>query len=81
LSGEQSSLDLYPNPASDHVSFYWAKAAPLRLRLPDGKGRILREWFDRGTTVNVSLADVPAGAYLLEVSDGKVRKTGRLSRI
>ena len=77
-TGEAAILNLYPNPASDHVTFGWDRAAALRLRLLDASGRILREWYDRGTSVNISLADVPAGTYLLDVTDGKERMVGRL---
>lgn len=76
-----NGLSLYPNPAESWMQVQWPGAPQsgrLRWALRDATGRIV----DRGTSPSpqwkVDLEALPAGAYLLEVSDGVKRQAGRV---
>lgn len=67
-TGLVRELSVYPNPATEVVNF----ANPVAisgLRLLNAAGRPVRELHDQGTNGTLSLAGLPAGIYLLELTD------------
>jgi len=75
----QSNVIVYPNPATDFVSFSQV-ASGSRVVLTDIMGRIQRNVTLSGENSTVNVSDMPAGLYLYKlVSNGKVTATGKLA--
>lgn len=74
-------LSIYPNPMMDQVTLSWtdAQATVTEVRLYDAVGRLVREMAPSagGSSVTLSVTDLPAGGYILEgiTSKGTFRKT------
>ncbi len=71
LEGDASGFALYPNPADQSVYLRDSDAAAIDrrlVRLFDMQGRLLleREW--EGPTLQMDVAQLPAGAYLITVN-------------
>jgi len=67
-TGLATKLSVFPNPATEVINF----ANPVAisgLRLLNSAGRPLRELHDQGTNGTLSLAGLPSGIYLLELTD------------
>lgn len=72
----------WPNPASGHVEFRFrlVESAPVRLRVFDARGRLVRGWdgfadADRATVVpwdleSVDGRDLPSGTYFVSLETG-----------
>jgi len=61
-----TELLIYPNPAEDMVYIRNAGMPPaISIRLLDMQGRELRQW--QGNSTQISLREVPAGMYVLQV--------------
>lgn len=80
------SLSVAPNPARDlvRVAFDCPPGNAYQIRLLDLQGRLLRQRAGASLSGSVSetlsLHELAAGVYLLEVSDGVTRQTQRLVR-
>lgn len=65
----------YPNPTRGllHIEYQWAQNLTAEARLIDLSGRVLRSAPATGAAGNLSIntAGLPAGMYLLQLSDGK----------
>ncbi len=71
-----TELSIFPNPATDAINF----SNPLAvrgLRLLNSAGRSIRELNDQGTNGTLSLAGLPPGIYLLEITDINGERTTR----
>lgn len=62
-----ATFRLYPNPASAQVTAAFDSAAARTARLYDSNGKLLREWPVAALENRFSVADQPAGVYLLRV--------------
>ncbi|RMG63050.1 MAG: DUF1501 domain-containing protein [Bacteroidetes bacterium] len=80
---ELAKLEMYPNPSPDqvHLSLDWPRLQPAELRLysPDGKLVQRHEWrlFAGANQLNLSLADLPAGTYMVQILTGAGSRFGR----
>lgn len=63
-----SVVALYPNPATEYVTFSGAKA--FDYKIVDVKGQL----FKKGRTEDgiVSISDIPSGSYILQINKDKV---------
>ncbi len=71
----ESRLELFPNPAGDllYLSFTLPVSTEKEVRIYDNAGRLLQtEWLATGTgPFGVSLRNLPAGVYQLQVASGR----------
>ena len=69
--GKLEEVLLYPNPAQDAVALRipdeWAP--PYTFRILDNAGRHLRNNFSESKSVRLDIHDLPAGMYLIQMSD------------
>lgn len=64
----QSKVLIYPNPG--HETLNLSIESNSEVRLLDLHGRLVRTWYAAAGTNSWSVADVPTGTYLIEVSNG-----------
>ena len=75
---------LYPNPAREAVRLAWgpASAGPVRVTLRDALGRAVRSWTSEAVpgqfSPPLSLAGLPAGVYLCQLTGAGLTSTQRL---
>ena len=72
-SATRLAVDVFPNPASTHVAVRPVDAsddAPLRVRLIDPLGRVVRDETLGGGQLSLNLDGVARGAYLLRIRQG-----------
>lgn len=70
LTGEETpnGWAVHPNPASDMIYIHaQADMNVQQVRLTDMSGRLVRSWNKVNVMSGLSVSDVPAGLYLLEV--------------
>ncbi len=74
-------LQVTPNPARDllHIAVGGPADASASFELLDGVGRVLRAW--PATATDVSVADLPAGLYLLRYAGAARRATVRVQKL
>jgi hypothetical protein len=66
-----TNLQVYPNPAQDILNIKAADARPREVKLLDQTGRLIRKWSMYQANQTLSLQGLPAGIYLLQVSDSE----------
>lgn len=75
-------VDLFPNPTTDvlYIRFKDAILGDTEVRIFDLSGRVVTEKYfsQQGEQLSVSVADLPAGVYLVSVS---TKDTGAIQRI
>lgn len=71
-------FQLYPNPAHTEVALERASSAAADYRILDVSGRIQRQGRLLGNRHRLSIADLPAGWYLLQVMDAEGLQSRRL---
>lgn len=70
LGKEESSIAIFPNPAKDQLSisfeanYYETKV----IRVINLQGKVLLEKENRSNLIQLNLANLPSGAYLIEVN-------------
>jgi hypothetical protein len=76
---------VFPNPTQDQLQVRTVAqvgygSQPFRLELLSATGQVLRQWRDQslGTTIELSLADVPAGLYHLRFADATGQQMERV---
>ncbi|MBQ4356224.1 MAG: T9SS type A sorting domain-containing protein [Bacteroidales bacterium] len=79
------NIKVYPNPTSDAVQVEVERAAtdqPLRCRLFDMSGRLLRDFHEMDDTFSVNLSDYAAGFYFLQITtdDGSTRQVVKIAK-
>jgi len=81
-----SSFSIYPNPASDvaTISFDMRSASFVTITLDDVQGRLLKTLLDENLvagnhSIAVSIGDLPAGIYLLQLREGSLSVVRRLA--
>jgi PKD repeat protein len=65
---ESLQVNLFPNPAKEHISLQVQSAANLRVLALDGK-LVKQQALQTGTS-DVDVTQLPAGMYIFEISDG-----------
>lgn len=71
----------YPNPTTGQlfVQVQMEIGQGLQMTLLDGMGRSVREWFvGEQSTTELSIQELPAGLYFVQVSNGITRETIRV---
>ena len=63
------SYRISPNPAGDYLTIEHDTGAPLRLRLSDSMGRMLRSFEVNGERTQLSLEGLPGGWYFLKMEN------------
>lgn len=79
-----NSLILVPNPASDNVDITLKgtkTSGMFDVKIFDKYGKLLVQDKKSGPTFTVSVAGLPAGVYVVAVTDGDTKYTGNLSVI
>ncbi len=75
---EIPSLRVFPNPTSDEITIAFPTPVdqPVKIDLMDGTGRLIRTLTKnvQQQEVELSLADLPAGCYLLKVNEYQVHQ-------
>jgi hypothetical protein len=67
-----------PNPAHDRVDVQWTDPKAGELQLLDLTGKVLQSQTLRGLGTTLDVQDLPAGMYLLTLTQGGARATKRL---
>lgn len=76
-----AGLRAFPNPTQDHLTVQWTAAQVDRIELLDAQGRRLHQQAPGlAQAVDLSLADQPAGIYLLRIRAGEQISTLRVIR-
>lgn len=73
-----AGVQVYPAPATDHVTVHQATARPLALTLLDEVGRTVRQQAITQPTATISTEGLPRGIYLLRLSGEEGTRTTRL---
>ncbi|MEO0471925.1 MAG: T9SS type A sorting domain-containing protein [Bacteroidota bacterium] len=74
---DESRIRLFPNPAVDEIILQWVarEKADTRIQLLDGQGRRLRvqnlQTFTGQNQLRISVSDLPAGHYYLQMQVGE----------
>lgn len=70
---EDQGISIYPNPASDYIHLDCKSCAEATIHLLDNTGKIIREMdMKNELSVRISLAELPAGMYMVQI-----RKSGK----
>jgi hypothetical protein len=81
--GEDMWIEAYPNPTTGRVtlSVNMPVGAGLQAEVLDAMGRVaMREFLGDQTNLELDLNDVPAGMYLIQVTNGTEREVIRVMR-
>ncbi|MBK7937277.1 MAG: lamin tail domain-containing protein [Lewinellaceae bacterium] len=73
------AIRLWPNPARDAVFVRYHHNGEARIRLFDVLGKIVLEETMPGTEANLSLANLPAGIYRVEIRSGNNTSLSQLA--
>jgi hypothetical protein len=71
---QTSAISIYPNPAKDVLHLQLQNSSRnLQLRINDMYGRTVKTWSynNSGTSLQLNIADLPAGYYQLEILQEK----------
>ena len=71
-------VSIYPNPTSQNISLELPIHAEWTFRLMDTRGKILVESTERGNRSDLSLEELSAGIYLIEISGDGYRSYQRV---
>ncbi len=72
------NFSIYPNPATDVIQIDRPLDGSVELTVFDPTGRAVLRIPSIGSNEPVDVRDLPAGSYVLELSDGAVRSVGRM---
>lgn len=75
---EPVQLEVYPNPAHTSTTLRWATPGNYQLRLLDVTGREVHRSAHQGTEAVLDLAGLPAGPYLIHLTDRTHRAWSRM---
>ncbi len=82
IAGADGGLSVYPNPVRNNLVVRLGENwnSQVTLDLIDASGRSLRRWATASdySSVEVNLADLPAGLYQLRAADGKQQEVRRV---
>ncbi|MEZ4890078.1 MAG: T9SS type A sorting domain-containing protein [Crocinitomicaceae bacterium] len=71
-------MRVFPNPTSDEITIAFPTPVdqPVKIDLMDGTGRLIRTLTKnvQQQEVELSLADLPAGCYLLKMNEYQVHQ-------
>lgn len=68
------SLQVYPNPAKDKLTLYvmnGIRKGDVVADITDLTGKLVKHTVITGTDLSISIADIPAGMYMLKYSDAE----------
>lgn len=71
LASDLGQIKVYPNPTSGVISVEKEKNGALQMLLLDMRGRVVLTHQSSALLSQLDLSDVPAGVYVLRMSDGK----------
>ena len=73
----QIIMNLYPNPATQHVVLDMSTGEEMNgsVAITDMLGRVCHQQKADGTSVRISVSDLPTGMYVLSYTDGKNKVT------
>ncbi len=74
------SMNLYPNPATQYVVLDMSTGEEMNglVTITDMLGRVCHQQKAEGTSVRISVSDLPAGMYILSYTDGKRNITKKI---
>ncbi|MBL7951715.1 MAG: zinc-dependent metalloprotease [Flavobacteriales bacterium] len=71
-TNEQSSIQLYPNPASSLVTVELPSSGVAQIQLLDAQGRLIQAQQNSGQRALLDVSDVAAGTYMVRITqDGR----------
>lgn len=73
-----SPLMLAPNPVVDHLNLSLSNASDAQVLLVDALGRVAGRYTIRGGKAKISLRHLPAGAYIVQVSNDNATYNRRI---
>ena len=81
-SGISFDVEVYPNPASDkvHVRVNGAKAGNASVLILDITGRVVRTVVMTGSDIDIDMARLPSGAYMVKYTDDSHSKTQKVTK-
>ncbi len=71
----EGSYQLYPVPATTHITLSRANGSPVTITLFDLQGRVLEQRLSSQTRDDFEINALPAGTYLLRITQGGGRST------
>ncbi len=74
---EPLQVELFPNPAHTSTTVRWARPGSYQLRLLDVTGREVYRSAHQGTEAVLDLAGLPAGPYVIQITDQTHRRWSR----
>ena len=75
---ESFATNIYPNPATDYVIIDIEDENEFNYVIMDLNGRIIREGYSLGNKTQVSLDNVSAGIYIIEIYGSRSKHQGKL---
>ena len=75
---ESIATNIYPNPATDYVIIDIEDENEFDYVIMDLNGRIIREGYSLGNKTQVSLDNVSAGIYIIEIYGSRSKHQGKL---
>ena len=81
-SGAIRPINIYPNPATDHITIERLEGKqPLLIRVMDANGRLIREVRSTEKQTELVTATWPTGTYIVEILGSKSRDLLKTKRI
>lgn len=62
------SVKVVPNPATDRCQVWFSEGLPAQVILHDAVGRTLGVWYAASAPLELDLAPIPAGSYMLSIA-------------
>ena len=59
---------MVPNPATDRSQVWFSEGLPAQVILHDAVGRTLGVWYAASAPLELDLAPIPAGSYMLSIA-------------
>ncbi len=78
VENSSSSVQVYPNPASEIVTVALGELTDAEVRIMDMQGKETRSWSDQNGTIELDLDDLATGVYTISVSSKGAILTERL---
>lgn len=82
LDGKGYVLNVYPSPASNtiNIAIQGGDSRQVQYAIVDMQGRVVKNWNEAAQAVStVSIAELPAGNYMLHINDGSQTATRKFS--
>ena len=81
-TGEDTTIYFFPDPVHDHLTLDVGQlSAPVEVAIVREDGIVLLQRtipFSGGPTVDINLASVPSGSYIVNIQSAKGRRTGKI---